>query len=342
MQNNTSTVDNNQPAVQPQPAAPAEANPGQSEFFKELHTLPPKPATVPGSAPGADVPPPDSTAPASEGTPAKDIKDFFGKDFLKNITGKKDTPVPEAQPETTAQGTPSGAGASAGSTDQPRSFFPKDEPAPQPGVQPNSPPPADVMDNYLFMEEVKNTALAALLAMRSGIPAKNYTLDEEQVQRLAKAAAKMKVKFIEEMDGGTQYIALNAMIYVPMVMRAEQIRTENLRNARIRKQPAPATDAMPDFFSNKANAGPVANSKGTRTRFDIHNDGTYMYTRLIPGQKTQYLKKGDPNCERVDLSDTAAIRGIVLKMGDWQKVAEILKVSQQWMAERGLNTNNPD
>lgn len=326
-------MDNNnehiQPEVQPQQAAPAEANPGQSEFFKELHSLPPKPSTMPG-AQAADTPPPDSSesVPKSEGTPAKDIKDFFG-DFLK----KK----PEADP---AQSNATAEPGSTANTDQPRSFFPEDEEEPQAEDKPNSPPPADVQDNYLFMEELKNTAAAALLAMRSGTPAKNWTLDEEQVQRLAKAAAKMKVKFIEEMDGGTQYLALNAMIYVPMVARAEQLRAQNLKNARIRHQPAQQSDTMPDFFADKPNAGPVAN--GIRTRFDIHNDGTYMYPRSVPGQKAGYLKKGDPACERVDLSDTAALRSIVLRMGDWQKVAEILKVSHQWMAERGLNTNNPD
>lgn len=327
------TADNEQPAAQPQPAAPLDdiqlAKQSEAEFMQEIAQQP-KPALTPG----ADIPPPDSSAaPASEGTPAKDIKDFFGKDFLKNITGKKE---PEAQP---ASPPPGDLGVTS---EQPGSFFPKEE-EPQPEEKPAGPSAEAVQDNYLFIEELKNTVAAALLAMRSGTPAKNWTLDSEQVGRLAKAAAKMKVKFIEEMDGGTQYLVLNAMIYTPMVMRAEQLRVQNIRNAQVRQQPAPVNNAMPDFFADKPNAGPVANSsKGTRTRFDIHNDGTYMYTRNIPGLGTEYLKKGDTRCEPVDLQDIPALKSVILKAGDWQKVAKAIKVSHQWMEERGLNTNNPD
>lgn len=324
------TADNEQPAVQPQPAAPLDdiqlAKQSEAEFMQEIAQQP-KPALTPG----ADVPPPDSSAaPASEGTPAKDIKDFFG-DFL---TKKKPAADP-VQAEPTAQ-------ATTAETVQTGNIFPKEE-APQAEEKTAGPSAEAVQDNYLFIEELKNTAAAALLAMRSGTPAKNWTLDSDQVARLAKAAAKMKVKFIEEMDGGTQYLALNAMIYVPMVARAEQLRAQHVRNAQVRQQPAPANDAMPDFFADKPNAGPVANgSKATRTRFDIHNDGTYMYTRTIPGQGNQYLKKGDSRCEPVDLTDIPALKSVILRAGDWQKVAAAIKVSHQWMADRGLNTNNPD
>lgn len=314
------------PAVQPEAAANAgtdlqHAQSTEQAFMQEIQQTP-KEAVATATASAATADPAQAVPAAKPGGTG-----IFNSDFLKKLVG---TPAPEQEAPKQQEYKPF-ADTESGAEQQ------------QAGA---AVPPGDVADNYLFIETLKNGALATGLGWLSQTPSKRWLLPEEAEQRLAKVAQRMKVKWIEDMDGGTQYAMMNAFYYGPMVKEAYDMGQVNRKNAAIAAQVKPNGNSMQHAAAKvvpfHVNMGAAPTAKGERTRYEIHSDGTYSYSRKFPDRAATFLKIGSPECEKVNLGDTEAIKHIILKNGGWKKVAAKLGLTDEWMIQRGLNTNNPE
>lgn len=223
-----------------------------------------------------------------------------------------------------------------------------DAPQPEePAKQGSAAQEGDVKYNYLFIEQLKNGILSTGLGWLSQTPSTKWLLSPEAEQRLAETASRMKVKWIEEMDGGTQYALMHGFYYGPMIKQAYDMGQANRRNARAAAQVRPQGNAMQAAASRTVPFTPAHASKpmpanGERTRFDIHADGTYRYTRAYNGMPPAFCNAGSPEAEKVDLTNLVHVKRVIMKNGGWKKVAAKLGVPEEWMVQRGLDSNSFD
>lgn len=319
-------TDNNNP--QP-PASDIDIAKQSEAAFLQNIAVQPKAALPPGGTAQPDAAVQESTTPASgSGGP-------FNADFLKNLLNNNTAPKPEAEKQPEAE---------------PYRPFAEDIQAPAADT-----PKADSRDadtgkkRALTIVKMFDMAISRGLAMYDTTgDFEKYKLQYNEKLEIAEGLDEWSPKILEELPGYALFATSVATVYGPMLYRAHETRQINLKNARIASQIKPTGNTMQQqagrvvpFNTNLYANAAVVQGKGERTRYEIHADGTYRYTRKFPDRKADFVNVGSAECEKVDLSDTTAIKHVILKNGGWKKVAAKIGVSEQWMIERGLNTNNP-
>lgn len=324
--------DNNiTPAAKPEAAANAgtdlqHAQGTEQAFMQEIQQTP-KEAVATATAQPATADPAQAAAPAKPGGTG-----IFNSDFLKKITG---TTTPEQE---------------APKQQEYKPFADTEQPEAEKG---NGPTAENPRDEAMSLRKCRTFINMMDMAMSRGLAMydtsgdfQKYKITEAEKSELAEGLNEWGPEVIEKLPAYAMFMTSAITIYGPMVFRANDLRKVNIRNARIAVQIKPNGNSMQHAAAKavpfNVNMGAAPTAKGERTRYEIHTDGTYCYSRKFPDRKAAYLKLGDPECEKVNLGDTEAIKHIILKNDGWRKAASRLGVPDEWMIQRGLNNNNPE
>lgn len=302
------------------------------DFVQEM-SVQPKPAIGSGTSAGTTQPDAavqESTAPASGSNGG-----IFSSDFYKKLLPGNDAPKPETEKQP-----------------EPEPYKPFTE----------DPPPfnddKDLIDNRnaetgkkraLTMVKMFDMMISRGLAMYDTTgDFEKYKLQDNEKLEIADGLNEWNPKILEEMPGYALFATAVASVYGPMVYNAHEARKINLKNMRIASQVKPTGNTMQQqvgrvvpFNTNLYANAAVVPGKGERTRYEIHADGTYRYSRKFADRPTKFVPIGSADSEKVDLADLEAIKHVILKNGGWKSVAKKIGVTEEWMIQRGLDTNNP-
>lgn len=331
---NTGSPQLPEPTQQPAPSNDLQAAKDSEQAFMQEISQQPKAALTGGVEPAPEASAtPEPTKPSS----------IFGNDLLSKLTGRTEAKKeePQEQPYQPFEDTEEAAPEAA-------------RPAPSGGGGYELKKSKSVVGMF-------DMGISRMLAFYDrSADYKSYKLDDDEKQEIAEALADWNPEVLQNMPGYTRFLMAMATIYGPKFMSANERRKINTRNIIALQSPVQQpVHTMQQAVGNVVQFTP-APSSGTvvapaprkvvqlgseRTRYQIHNGGKYQYSRSSAGSKPQFVKVDDPDGELVDLQDINALKHIILASGGWRPALKKLTpmgVTEQWMTERGLNTNNPE
>jgi hypothetical protein len=268
------------------------------------------------------------------GNPEATVREFE-QNFLQPAKAAVDTPA--APPPTVPDGsvtTPDSGGAFR--------VFSKPEAAPvQEPAKPlfeeaireqEKPKAKDVkgisLETFLQVRNLFQSELLAMIA-KTGNP-ERYKLDEEQLTLLAEAYAPYADTITGTIPPWVMILMIEGVTTGKLVIAALEDRKAITRNAK-----AMRNGQVAETVRQAARVVPL-NATGVRTRYDLHSDGTYQYTR-----DGAYRKVTEPGGERPDLTNIEEVKNIIRK-NKWIKVQRILGLDDEWLQRNGIDLTKLD
>lgn len=164
---------------------------------------------------------------------------------------------------------------------------------------------------------------AQMCHIATGTPVEDWRFNEDEKMLLDQYVVPVLKK------NGTdwlkpEYIAAGAAIMIvgTRAIRATKIVKENKRNKEAIKKGTGIATAV-------AQAG--TEDSGTRTRFTIHSDGTYQYSR----NGKSYLAKGTG--EKVDLSNADEVKEVIKANGGFGKLQRAFNLPDNYLQQHNIN-----